>query len=592
LTLFNVTIMFLCLLLLSLTFNSPGSAGMPTGQNETLCTASACYTLHLGRQTFDKAQGLCHANGGNLITVKNEEEAFHIQALLSRISRDTSKERFGFWIGLQLARKRCYQGHKPLKGFTWISGEETSYSNWEREPSGTCTLRRCVIINYDVDTSSKTNFRWSDENCGRSKDGYLCKFNFKGMCRKITLAGPGTVTYKTPFGAESKTLALVPFGSFAHVSCELDGRSQFIVCFETREDVFDWARSGPFCASLKHGCSYNKGGCDHYCIEGLGGNFHCKCNVGYQLGEDQLSCIPTDYCKPGVCEYECVSRAKGFECKCPMGYKVAPNQKNCIEIDECEEHNPCDQLCINTEGSFTCKCLMGFQLINGVCQYIDKCSNSSCTQGCLNSNDSFICYCYKGYALANDRVICVDVNECENHICEDLCINTLGSFECSCKEGSLLAPNGISCIPDYNHYPSVMTLANEKVQGSTLRAQVVDPTEEQSFITSGNTNTAGTPSTKTEAWSRALLVIATEVSTEDMVKISSDESQNLKNQTNNNSWVLISILGTFAATIFVTFVVALLVCYSRTRKEKRKRKSATDNYCWVLPSDQAQINNY
>lgn len=68
----------------------------------------------------------------------------------------------------------------------------------------------------------------------------------------------------------------------------------------------------------------------------------------------------------------CMNLQGGFECHCPDGYELAENEKSCVDIDECEEYEYeeeledgkteirtakiCSHTCTNSPGSYKCSC--------------------------------------------------------------------------------------------------------------------------------------------------------------------------------------------------------------------------------------------
>ncbi|XP_048392560.1 complement component C1q receptor-like [Stegostoma tigrinum] len=391
--------------------------------HSTLCTSDACYTAHMVGKPFWEALDSCKVNGGNLATVKDEREAKHIHRLLESSLAGSPGTRWRFWLGLQLPRRHCYQQHKPLRGFIWTSGgEETTYSNWAREPLSTCTAHRCVHLAVFSSTgpgATGRRFAWADGVCGHGRaEGYLCKFSFRGMCRPIKLAGPGSVTYTTPFDAESATLALVPFGSLAAVSCRGSGSDSYTLCQETSPGSYGWSPDEPLRCARPSGCEAENGGCAQLCVDGLGGRASCHCLDGYRLADDLRSCLPLDPClgRPcppldpclgHPCEQLCVQRPEGFECSCRAGYVLAEDGRGCLDVDECTSQ-PCAHRCQNTLGSYTCRCRPGYEA---------------------------------------NRHACVDVDECAGQPCQGPCSNTQGSFQCSCRPGYTLRADGVSCAP-------------------------------------------------------------------------------------------------------------------------------------------------
>ncbi|XP_043912947.1 complement component C1q receptor [Protopterus annectens] len=559
-------------------------------QTETICVPSACYTVHIrdASVNFDTAQRECHSNGGNLITIKTAAEAVHVQSLLNNISfSDHTADSHDLWIGLYLPVKQCYQEHKPLKGYIWISGgEESDYSNWQKEPTKSCTTRRCVILTYNSEKSDK-NMKWSDVSCNKMLKYFMCKFSFKGMCQRVALGGPGKVTYTTPFATESASLLLVPFGSIAMVSCTSNNPDvdKTYICRESQE-TFHWSASGPLCATPEYGCTFNNGGCSHSCKETEGGQFICECPDDYQLAEDQITCLPWNYCEPNPCEHGCISFNNTFQCICPKGYHLTGNQKNCSDVDECAS-KPCDHLCINTEGSFHCQCSAGFKFVNTQCQDIDECARSPCVQGCMNTIGNFICYCYEGFIMAS-KDQCIDRNECEKNPCEDMCSNLNGSFKCSCREGYALAPNGISCVP--HHKSTTMTsrprlsgnvLPNSHHTGDQSEQTILTVSEVQNSVTHSAVSLKPVPSDENAFGTMPYSTVAGEpdaslLTTDSLLK-HAPQSQGHK--------LLLPIVTSSAVLLLVVCAVCLLICIRLRKKRKTKgndvKKSAADNYYWM-----------
>jgi len=44
------------------------------------------------------------------------------------------------------------------------------------------------------------------------------------------------------------------------------------------------------CVSAGGGCQVNNGGCEHLCITGDNGHFHCRCHPGFTLRNDARTC--------------------------------------------------------------------------------------------------------------------------------------------------------------------------------------------------------------------------------------------------------------------------------------------------------------
>nr|XP_056718484.1 complement component C1q receptor [Euleptes europaea] len=578
----------LLLLLLGL-LAQPGQAA------EALCSGATCYTLHWGRLSWTEAQSKCQNNGGNLATLKSLEEAQLVGQLLAmRPGRGAGSEaEVRLWIGLQREKGRCYQKHQPLKGFTWVAGDqETEYSNWAQEPRETCTAQRCVTLQGSPSLSK--GLAWVDGHCSWSAQGeagYLCKFSFQGMCRPLALAGPGTVNYTTPFGIATASLLAVPFGSMAEVACGPQGAevaNAFLVCkMQENSNAFEWSSQGPLCASPSHGCNYSNGGCEHQCLELGGGLFQCACHSGYQLGGDHLSCIPVDYCSSNPCRGHCLPRTGGFDCLCLRGYALAADGRDCVDVDECSApQNPCEQICINTQGSFTCLCLPGYKLAKAdgqTCQDIDECAGvTPCAQLCVNSRGSFLCSCQPGYQLEGSS--CLDVNECQEEPCEHMCKNLPGSYRCFCQPGWRLDPNGISCILDTA--PSTSSPPTEGEPGDPVD---IHPGSEPPMLLSDSPIQAE----HERVFVSQVTTFPPEVLSRPLDAEDQAEHDSAEKNMGSSKQLLYYIVGGVVAILVLLACALILVTYRKmeAKKAKNEAKSVADNYSWVPDQREARAGS-
>ncbi|XP_074065429.1 complement component C1q receptor [Macrotis lagotis] len=643
----------LILLLLSQMLSSPGSWARAIEEEEegeaaAVCAGTACYTAHWGKLSAAEAQLACSTNGGNLATVKSEEEAQHIQEALAQLpDKEAPGRAIKFWIGLQRDKSKCMDPSHPLKGFSWVGGAgNTTYSNWYKEPMSTCISKRCASLLVELSSSSLAAAhsvpKWSEGLCGshgspgRNIEGYVCKFSFKGMCHPVALGGPGEVTYTTPFGATSTSLAAVPFASAANVNCEDGGekRSHYLVCKERSPNLFDWGTPGPFCTSPNHGCAFNNGGCQQECLEGGDGSFLCGCRPGFRLLDDLVSCIPRDPCHPNPCRGKAKCRPGGghgqhHECQCPPGFKPTPNRLDCDDVDECSIF-PCAHTCVNTAGSFYCTCHSGYepQGYQGLeCWDVDECARnpSPCSQICTNTVGSFQCGCKTGYKVTGENgTQCQDVNECEEgeDPCKGPCRNVPGSYFCDCNPGWNVGPDGVSCVvnhtrtgipgdghqeKDEKDVDKKKEMENEEEEKEKLKENsssspsVLDTTKRPE-ATSGASSpynvatTMGGPSQETNppitqdpTFSRKPRIEL--ISRDNFTMISTDEGsqkgESLANgrdgDTDGQKLLLFYILGTVAVTLLLLAMVLGLVFY-RKKKAKRTKKipqNAADSYSWV-----------
>lgn len=627
-------------LLLLLLLGQP-QAGAGAAGEAVVCVGTACYTAHWGKLSAAEAQLHCGRKGGNLATVKTEEEARHVQRALVQLLQPEVPlaARMGkFWIGLQREKSKCLDPSLPLKGFSWVGGgNDTPYANWHKEVRSSCVSKRCVslLLDLSIPPNASRLSKWSEGPCGSpgspgsNIEGFVCKFIFKGMCRPLALGGPGRVNYSTPFEATSSSLEAVPFASMANVVCgeEDDSGWLYFLCKEKGPDEFDWDSSGPLCVSSKYGCSFNNGGCQQDCFEGGDGSFRCGCRPGFRLLDDLVTCASRDPCSSSPCRgaATCVSEShsKAYTCRCPQGYQLDPSQRDCVDVDECQDA-PCAQECVNTLGGFRCECWVGYEPRDpgeGACEDMDECapSRSPCAQGCTNTHGSFFCSCEEGYVLAGeDSTQCLDVDECVSLAgspCDGLCLNTQGTFHCSCLPGWELGPDGVSCTTSPMTWEPQAGSPQEEDMGDKEGKHVPSVTKPSpTRDPEGNSERAPTtrrpplpPSTPVPSASPEMLApsgppgIWKEPSThQPMATTDHGEStdgdifaKQDEDGTDGQQLLLFYILGTVVAILLLlTLALGLLACRKqRAKREEKERKpqSAADSYCWAPERAESRV---
>lgn len=523
-------------------------------QHETLCTSNTCFTFHMEKANFSKAHQSCTNNGGQLMTIRDKHEEDVLQSLLSRIQRESHSKPPAFWIGLKLHKKDCVVHGKPLRGFKWVSGEEdSSYSNWKKNPPLTCTTDRCVMIDYTF--SVQDQLKWRARGCG-GHAFYACKFYFQGMCQPLALLGPGHISYIAPFSKipQKSEMNLLPKGTYSEITCS-DKQSHYSVCTEL-SGTFSWTNPGPFCKLEMRSCEINNGGCEHLCQQD-GDSVLCSCKDGYDLDEDAFSCRIGDLCRPDTCEYQCVMGVSGFFCRCPHGFHLDANLRTCSDIDECQLQTCEGHECVNTPGSYKCVCRDGYEMLDGECRDIDECKTSTCEHSCLNYAGSFSCSCNAGFALSSDGRSCADVNECMYNLCLPgfTCINTIGNFECrdhqvnreTTKEPSTsVAAEGSGDEESHENATQSLTLTTVELQHQSPHVNVAAP------------------------------VVINTTDADQHTNASASEAKAARSR------MLICILGSVVPLLVLVAVTLFIVVYrcSRSKKEVKKNTSA-DGYCWV-----------
>ena len=214
---------------------------------------------------------------------------------------------------------------------------------------------------------------------------------------------------------------------------------------------------------------YNK--CQHSCVN-TEGSFHCDCDDGYELADDQYNCTDVNECHQlnGGCEFGCRNTIGSYQCYCYYGLELT-NNTHCkdeihyilvqgIENEDyrfacygdynltttnftCENIHPTSatttlsttamttNVITTTTPTIPSGCPIGYvQHHSGECVDEDECDfYTNCQHSCVNTEGSFHCNCDEGYELADDQYNCTDVNECHqlNGGCEFGCRNSIGS---------------------------------------------------------------------------------------------------------------------------------------------------------------------
>uniref|UniRef100_A0A3Q0SUQ5 CD248 molecule, endosialin b n=1 Tax=Amphilophus citrinellus TaxID=61819 RepID=A0A3Q0SUQ5_AMPCI len=455
----------LCVLWLLTVCLAPGSRGQRLKESDAVCYEEGCYAVFLQKKTFREAGRSCRERGGTLATIYNHEAAGVVHELLSAIETQGSESKLYLWIGLHRPPRQC-SSTRPLRGFVWVTGDQNvKFTNWLQEYSpATCGGYRCVSMIVHTSESgreSKDNFQWLEGSCSVPLGGYVCQYNYKGMCPPLEDEGRGPPVYTTPFHLVSSLLTHVPFGSTATVQCPAnsanpDPTEETVLCIQRDDETVGWSNDSPFCPSSakpqnQDWCSRDHG-CEQYC-QSTDTDYYCYCSEGFTIDEDGYSC-PTDapqikpICVEMGCEYNCMETPRGPRCTCPPGYQMGPDGRKCSDVDECKQE-PCPQVCINSPGTFHCLCLSGYQPDDdGECVDIDEClDEGSCEGICENTVGSFRCLCDTGYEPGSEGE-CVDVDECVGGSpCHQHCANIVGGYKCYCDNGYDLQSDRHTCQP-------------------------------------------------------------------------------------------------------------------------------------------------
>ncbi|XP_028828244.1 EGF-containing fibulin-like extracellular matrix protein 2 [Denticeps clupeoides] len=96
--------------------------------------------------------------------------------------------------------------------------------------------------------------------------------------------------------------------------------------------------------------------CHHRCANVVG-SFVCRCERGFELGSDLVTCEDVDECSfsVNVCQGRCANSPGRYACSCPAGY-VLQGTRACKDVNECDLGQVCheDQMCWNYNGGYQC----------------------------------------------------------------------------------------------------------------------------------------------------------------------------------------------------------------------------------------------
>uniref|UniRef100_A0A0K8V5N2 Fibrillin-2 n=1 Tax=Bactrocera latifrons TaxID=174628 RepID=A0A0K8V5N2_BACLA len=210
-------------------------------------------------------------------------------------------------------------------------------------------------------------------------------------------------------------------------------------------------------------CAEGTSGCEH-CLN-TDGSYECTCPGGYDLAEDERTCVDINECDVLVeseddaqavptklCTGGCENTIGSFICTCGANEHLREDRRTCV-ADTCQDlNNPqlnktrCAHQCVDLpSGVYECVCPAGYKLSDDLhnCVVAESVCTvaggyESCAPGvCVPSEDNsvFSCQCPSGYVFEANR--CQDIDECANgmHECSHECFNNLGSYQCSCPLG-------------------------------------------------------------------------------------------------------------------------------------------------------------
>ena len=101
--------------------------------------------------SWTDAQSVCQSKQANLVTVNDANEQKFLESLLGN---------HGSWLGLN--------NRRDLNVYEWVSGEQSSYTNWLSNPPAKDVNKRCAKI------QEYTGHKWEMVNCDK-KYRYTCE---------------------------------------------------------------------------------------------------------------------------------------------------------------------------------------------------------------------------------------------------------------------------------------------------------------------------------------------------------------------------------------------------------------------------------
>ncbi|XP_006878413.1 PREDICTED: LOW QUALITY PROTEIN: C-type lectin domain family 14, member A [Chrysochloris asiatica] len=289
----------------------PGRGEHPTADRAGCSASGACYSLHHATIQRKAAEEACSLRGGALSTVRGGPELRAVLALLRAGPGPGggSKDHL-FWVSLERQKSYCTQENKPLRGFSWMvpdgDGLESETLQWVEEPQRSCTSRRCAGLQT---TGGVEPAGWKEMRCHLRADGYLCKYQFEGLCPAPRPGAASNLSYRAPFQLYSAALDFSPPGT--EVSALCPGQLTVSANCIADEVGTHWdglPSEGVLCPCP--GRYLRAGKCVELsnCLDDLGA-FICECAAGFKLSKEGRSCVSNreEQLSPGETEVATLS---------------------------------------------------------------------------------------------------------------------------------------------------------------------------------------------------------------------------------------------------------------------------------------------
>ncbi|KAM7154391.1 C-type lectin domain family 14 member A [Molossus nigricans] len=271
----------------------PGLGEHPTADRAGCSASGACYSLHYATIKQRAAREACNLRGGALSTVRGGSELRAVlDLLLAGPGPGGGAKDLLFWVALERRRSHCTMKDEPWRGFSWLSPDVGGWGSdtlqWVQEPQLSCTVRSCAALQA---TRGVEPAGWKEMRCHSRADGYLCKYQFEGLCPAPRPGAASGLSYRPPFQLYSAALDFSPPGT--KVSARCPGQQSITATCIVDEVGARWDRipSGAvLCPCPGRYLRAGKCAALSNCLDDLEG-FVCECAAGFVLGKDQRSCV-------------------------------------------------------------------------------------------------------------------------------------------------------------------------------------------------------------------------------------------------------------------------------------------------------------
>ncbi|KAI5088865.1 hypothetical protein C0J45_21437, partial [Silurus meridionalis] len=304
-----------------------------------------------------------------------------------------------------------------------------------------------IVVNQTSGSTTKPN----DPVANSEISGFAVSYGIKRRpdCPYPPLPAHGTFYFHTiPNPAPFQFKHYIQYACYAGYT--LANGDVYSYCLQDGQ----WSGVTPKCIGLTP-CVMNNGGCSQVCRLNTHNRAECRCDPGFQLLGDQMTCRDLDECVEGLheCQQVCENTFGSYRCSCTPGFQLSFDRISCTDVNECmlpAGMARCGFGCVNTPGSFHCLCPAGYSanITDGQCEDINECEEMQhheqhkCEWRCVNLPGTHRCVCPRGYTWHPNGKQCNDINECRlrNGGCSHTCKNHRGGFKCACPENSRVSP--------------------------------------------------------------------------------------------------------------------------------------------------------